>query len=534
MSSVVSRKMPSEAMSVPQTGPIATTIVEHPGDRVRQPDAEGLERVHALILPACLENGRMRDRVLTWEVPATVDPETAFSALWADAPESFWLDTSGPGGSTSFLGAAEWAVDAEEIRLRGGDVLGWLRSERARWDVDTSDVGDGFALGIVGWLGYELYAETMSLGAMAPRRYPDALFMRVDRALAVDQGTGRARLLARGTSWTGELADWRDRVLAVLTDLSGGSLPSRRQFTMPPESQTAAEPRWAYADDEYLGMIRECQRAIAEGDAYVLCLTTEVRVDGAFDALEVYRRLRRSSPSHHGAFLQAGSIALLSSSPEQFLTVDREGWVETKPIKGTRPRGATPAEDDALREELRADAKERAENVMIVDLMRNDLSRVCEVGTVEVVKLFDVESYAPVHQLVSTVGGRLAPGFDAVHAIASCFPAGSMTGAPKHSAISILSRLERRSRGIYSGAFGYLGYDGAVDLAMTIRSIVIDPAGATIGDRRRHHRALRSRAGARGDPAQGCGAAQGPDAQLTPGRLVGRDGKRRGQRGSRI
>ncbi len=119
----------------------------------------------------------------------------------------------------------------------------------------------------------------------------------------------------------------------------------------------------------------------------MLCLTTEARVDGAFDALEVYRRLRRSSPSHHGAFLRAGPIALLSASPEQFLTVSRDGWVETKPIKGTRPRGATPAEDEALREELRADEKERAENVMIVDLMRNDLSRVCEVGTVEVVRL---------------------------------------------------------------------------------------------------------------------------------------------------
>ena len=427
----------------------------------------------------------MRDRVLTWEVPGGVDAEGAFAAVWGDAEHAFWLDSGGGAAGTSFLGAAEWAVDAEEIRTRGGDVLGWLRSERARWDVDVSDAPGGFALGIVGWLGYELYAETMSLGAMAPRRYPDALFMRVDRALAIDHATGRARLLARGRDWSGELAEWRDGVLATLEALRLASLAQGATGEAAAEAAGRVEGphpvTWAYSDAEYLQMIRECQHAIAEGDAYVLCLTTEARVAGEFDAWEVYRRLRRTSPSHHGAYLRSGAVALLSASPEQFLTVDRNGWVETKPIKGTRPRGATPAADTSLAAQLRADEKERAENVMIVDLMRNDLSRVCEVGTVEVVKLLDVETYPHVHQLVSTVGGRLAPGRDAVHAIGSCFPAGSMTGAPKHSAVSILSRLEARSRGIYSGAFGYLGYDGAVDLAMTIRSIVIDPAGATIG-----------------------------------------------------
>jgi len=439
----------------------------------------------------------VRDRVLSWDVPGGVDAEGAFAALWGDAEHAFWLDSAGGAAGTSFLGAAEWAVDAEEIRTRGGDVLGWLRSERARWDVDVSDAPAGFALGIVGWFGYELYAETIGLGAMAPRRYPDALFMRVDRALAVDHATGRARLLARGREWAGELAQWRDRVLARLAALrlaplaQGAETPPSRSLSEAARYRSLSEAggrvegphplAWAYSDAEYLSMIRECQHAIAEGDAYVLCLTTEARIDGAFDAWEVYRRVRRSSPSHHGAYLRSGGVALLSASPEQFLTVDRAGWVETKPIKGTRPRGATPEVDAALAAELRADHKERAENVMIVDLMRNDLSRVCEVGSVEVVRLLDVETYPHVHQLVSTVGGRLAAGRDAVHAIGSCFPAGSMTGAPKHSAVSILSRLEHRSRGIYSGAFGYLGYDGAVDLAMTIRSIVIDSAGATIG-----------------------------------------------------
>jgi anthranilate synthase component 1 len=431
--------------------------------------------------------------VLEWEVPGGIDPTAAFSALYADAEHAVWLDTAGDAG-VSILAAAEWAVDAEEIRTRGGDVLGWLRAERARWDVDASSVAGGFALGLVGWLGYELYAETIGLGAMAPRRYPDAVFLQIDRAVSIEQATGRTRLLARGRAWDGELAAWRDATLASLAapDVSARSprfRPSEQAQTGPTGANAgeltrgaaAREVRWAYSDDEYLRMIADCQHSIAEGDAYVLCLTTEARVDGEFDPLAVYRRLRAISPSHHGAYLRTGGIALLSSSPEQFLSVDTSGWVETRPIKGTRPRGTSPEADTALRDGLRADEKERAENVMIVDLMRNDLSRVCEIGTVEVVRLLDVETYPQVHQLVSTIGGRLAAGRDAVDAIAACFPAGSMTGAPKHSAVSILRGLEHRSRGIYSGAFGYLGYDGAVDLAMTIRSIVIDEQGATIG-----------------------------------------------------
>jgi len=419
----------------------------------------------------------MRDRVLTWDVPGPVDGEVAFASLFADARDAFWLDTGGVADGASYLGAAAWSITAEEIREAGFDVFSWLQAERGRWTVDVSDAPAGFALGLVGWLGYEIYADTLGIRASYPRRHPDAAFMMVERALAIDHATGQARLLAKGAAWDGELAAWRDDVIATLERLAAadGAEPSDV------EASSDLEVEWRYSDAEYLRMVRACKHLIADGDAYVLCLTTEATVDGEFDAWKVYRRLRRDSPSHHGAFLKTGDLALLSASPEQFLEVSRGGRVTTKPIKGTRPRGGTEDEDRALAEELRADAKERAENVMIVDLMRNDLNRVCEVGTVEVAKLLDVETYAPVHQLVSTVTGQLAPGKDAVDAIRSCFPAGSMTGAPKHSAVTILRSLEHRSRGVYSGAFGYLGFDGAVDLAMTIRSIVIDAHGAAIG-----------------------------------------------------
>jgi anthranilate/para-aminobenzoate synthase component I len=199
------------------------------------------------------------------------------------------------------------------------------------------------------------------------------------------------------------------------------------------------------------------------------------------DALAVYGRLRRENPSHHGAFIALNQTTLLSSSPEVFLSVSASGRVATKPIKGTRPRGATPQADRALRDELENNPKERAENVMIVDLMRNDLSRVAEEGSVVVDTLLAVESYANVHQLVSTVSAQLRPEFSAADAVEACFPAGSMTGAPKISAMRILAQLEGDARGIYSGAFGFFGDDGAAELAMVIRSLVIDRTGVTIG-----------------------------------------------------
>jgi anthranilate synthase component 1 len=212
-----------------------------------------------------------------------------------------------------------------------------------------------------------------------------------------------------------------------------------------------------------------------------LCLTTEARVPGRFDALAVFDAVRASSATHHGGLLRIGDTTLVSASPERFLEVTREGVVRTSPIKGTRPRGAHPDDDARLRAELVASEKERAENLMIVDLMRNDLSRVCELGSVAVTRLLEVESYPHVHQLVSTIEGRLRADAEIVDAIAACFPAGSMTGAPKLRAIEVLDALEQRPRGPYAGAFGYLAADGTVDLAMTIRTIVLDPDGASVG-----------------------------------------------------
>jgi anthranilate synthase component 1 len=395
------------------------------------------------------------------------DPSAVFAALYGDRDDVFWLDSGAEG--TSYLGAGI-AVEADADTV--WEVLRGVADDAVDCVVVADDDAPAFRLGLVGWLGYELRARTTGAIVTRRSRYPDAAFLRVDRAIAIDGATGQAELLALGEAWEGELAEWRDEVRGLAG--AGAPAPAPR---LP--QQTAA--RWHETDAEYLANIEACLAAIREGEAYQLCLTTEAEVAGRFDPLEVYLRLRASSPTHHGGLIRIGGVSLLSASPERFLDIDPAGLVRTRPIKGTRPRASEPAADAELAAELLASEKERAENLMIVDLMRNDLARVCELGTVTVTELLQVESYAQVHQLVSTVTGRLAAGRTAVDAIEACFPAGSMTGAPKLRATQVLDGLEQRARGLYAGCFGYLGRDGRVDLAMTIRSIVLDDRGATVG-----------------------------------------------------
>lgn len=432
----------------------------------------------------------MRRRVITSHYGGWVDPSACFVALAGGSEPLFWLDSGvGALSGMSCIGFGSRVVTQAHGSLHEWPsgvstrepVLHFLRREQAH-GIQCDEGSVGFPLGWVGWLGYELHEATLDTRLNRASRYADAAFLFADRTIVFDHAAGTVTLVALGDSWSGELASWKDDTVRMLQSLVDGDLRElEARESAASGAASGQNPVWAYSDSEYLAMIEECQRSIRAGDAYQVCLTTEVILDSHPDPVDTYLRLREASPSHHGGFVRIGDVCLLSSSPEQFLTVTVDGEVESKPIKGTRKRGATPHEDAALLTELLSSDKERAENLMIVDLVRNDLSRVCEVGTVTVPGLLEVESYAQVHQLVSTVRGALAPGLNAVDAVTACFPAGSMTGAPKISAVHLLDGLERRARGIYSGAWGYFGLDGSVDLAMTIRSILIDAEGVSIG-----------------------------------------------------
>jgi para-aminobenzoate synthetase component 1 len=421
--------------------------------------------------------GRVELRTTSLALSTWVDPEAAFLALFARSPLSFWLDSGTDATSGySYLGEGEHTLTAsvadgsvtrttaDGIATRKGSIFEALR-EKPR----TAETGGEFEPGWVGWLGYEVGAEQN--GTPQHRsRYPDAAFLQPRRMLVFDHDDRTVTALVT------EPRRAADTDFSWLDALDGARVPP-----LAPQPVRVSTPRWRHDREHYGALIVQAQEEIRAGNAYQLCLTNEVRVDGLFDAVEIYRRLRNASPSHHGGLIRFGDVALVSSSPEQFLRISPDGSIVTRPIKGTRPRGTDTETDATQRQSLLASDKERAENLMIVDLMRNDLGRVAELGSVRVSELLAVESYAQVHQLVSTVTARRAPGLGAVDVVEAAFPAGSMTGAPKLSAMTILDRLEAGPRGVYSGAFGYFGADGAVDLAMVIRSIVLDDSGAAIG-----------------------------------------------------
>ncbi|GGI96500.1 aminodeoxychorismate synthase component I [Halopseudomonas pertucinogena] len=255
--------------------------------------------------------------------------------------------------------------------------------------------------------------------------------------------------------------EYEEQVLMRL----GSRDPSEQSFAL--RQPFAAEQR----KDEYLQSFERIQHYIRAGDCYQVNLAQRFSAPCQGDPLAAYRRLRRACPTPFAAYLESPDHAVLSLSPERFLKVV-DGQVETRPIKGTRPRGTTAERDTALAEELRSSPKDRAENLMIVDLLRNDLGRVCAYGSVRVPELFSIERYPNVHHLVSSITGTLAPGEDALSLLAGAFPGGSITGAPKIRAMQIIEELEPVRRSLYCGSIGYIGCEGQMDMNIAIRTLV--------------------------------------------------------------
>jgi para-aminobenzoate synthetase len=421
------------------------------------------------------------------------DPEAVFVAVYGDRDHAVWLDSARaePGlARFSFMGAPdgplgrvvrydvasgvlgiERAGGREELRE---SVLGYCERELTRLRADAPELPFDFTCGFAGYLGYELKAECG--GTLVHRSpLPDAVLVFCDRLIAFDHDERRVHLLALAdATGAGAAEHW---LAATERRLEGLDRPA------PPAPAAPGGLTFAAREDRdaYLANIGACLHEIAEGETYEVCLTTQLHSDGAIDPLAAYRSLRAGNPSPYAALLRLGDVSVLSSSPERYLRVDRERIVESKPIKGTAPRAVHPAEDAYRAAALRDDDKSRAENLMIVDLVRNDLGRVCTLGSVEVPKLMAVESYATVHQLVTTVRGRLRDDASAVDCLRAAFPGGSMTGAPKLRTMEIIDRLERGPRGVYSGALGFLSVNGTADLSIVIRTLVASPDGLRIG-----------------------------------------------------
>lgn len=304
----------------------------------------------------------------------------------------------------------------------------------------------------------------------------NARFLKVDRALVVDHRL--RRLYAVGLFQTeSDFETWCHAILLRLA-LVGGEAEAYAHASGQGKIDSIS---LRHDSQSYLKLIEQAQTEIARGEVYQLCLTNQIEMQLSHDALNLFLSLRKSNSAPYAAFLRIGNTSVVCNSPEQFIKVSAAGALSTKPIKGTRPRGATDELDRAAADELKNNAKERAENLMIVDLMRNDLGKVAIADSMRVAKLFEIESYATVHQLVSTVEAQLADDKHSIDAVEAAFPGGSMTGAPKHRAMEIIRELEAGKRGVYSGAIGSIGFDGSVDLGMTIRTIVLDGSVACIG-----------------------------------------------------
>ncbi|MEV8565864.1 aminodeoxychorismate synthase component I [Streptomyces sp. NPDC051322] len=437
-------------------------------------------------------------RVVVQRLPTRWDAEVAYDRLFGESDHAFWLDSSradDDAGRFSVLGDASgplarvaradvWSgtvtVESEgSTQVVAGEFLDWIDRDLRGTRTDIPELPFGFTLGWVGYLGYELKGECG--GDLRHRsEEPDATMVFADRAVVLDHATQTSYLLAlaepdaeRGTE--AEAREWLATTAERLGELVGV------RPAPPGEDMPLADIQLRHDRDAYLELIDACQEEIAAGETYEVCLTNIAEVTADIDPWQAYRLLRHAHPAPFAALLRFGELSVLSTSPERFVRVSAGGSAESKPIKGTRPRGETPQQDAELVAGLLHDEKDRAENLMIVDVVRNDLGRCAETGTVTVDRLFSVESYATVHQLVSTVRAQLRPGHSAVDCVRASFPGGSMTGAPKVRTMQIIDQLEGGPRGVYSGGIGYFSLSGAADLSIVIRTAVITPGRMRYG-----------------------------------------------------
>jgi para-aminobenzoate synthetase len=437
----------------------------------------------------------LRMRTLEGQAPT----EYVYEELFAAHDPSFWLDSADAPtwlAQCSYMGTTAGAdrcfvtydVDSGEVAVnRGGtdtvehkSIFDYLQRELERIKVEPPEgVERGLVGGYVGYLGYELKADCGSPNVHSSDM-PDAALMLANRVVAVDHAKDKTYVFALCRSEDPEAELWLDTAEEVVARAIAEP-PAERPLAPPADPGGHVTFHSGRGRRRYLADIAKSQSELLAGESYEVCLTDQFSTDASPEPFELYRQLRRSNSSPFAAFLHFGEYAVVSSSPERFISVDRDRQVMARPIKGTISRVDDPVEDKARVEHLEEDEKTYAEHLMIVDLLRNDLGVVCDVDSVEVPDLMVVEPYATVHQMVSTIVGDLEEGRSPVDCVRATFPGGSMTGAPKERTMEIIDDLEEEARGVYSGSIGYFGADGSTDLNIVIRTIVMRPGRTTIG-----------------------------------------------------
>ncbi len=402
-------------------------------------------------------------------LPYSADAAAIYAAI-ADLPWAVWLDSAGmgrhdilcaqPAVTLVTRGMDTEITDASGVRHATEDPFALLREQLG--DPADNLANIPFAGGALGYWSYDLARRTTGLRrqSAAADSVPDMAIGIYDWAIVLDHQRKTAHLVSQL-----RFDETEHRLPKILARLQRVAAQSAAPFSVQEEISSNL------TFQNYAAAFAQVQDYLQAGDCYQINLAQRFSAGATGDALVAYLGLRKLSPAPYSAFLNLPQLQVLCASPERFLRV-HDGSVETRPIKGTRPRNSDQLLDRMLAEDLRSHPKDRAENLMIVDLLRNDLGKSCVPGSVRVPKLFEVESYASVHHLVSTVVGKLAAGRDALHVLRDCFPGGSVTGAPKLRAMQIIEQLEPHPRGIYCGAIGYVGFDGNMDSNIVIRTLV--------------------------------------------------------------
>ena len=425
------------------------------------------------------------------EIDLELPPLGAFEQLRSE-PFSFFLDSGMDPhklGRYSFMGSSPFLIvstrgsevfvtrGVEESRLTGNpfDVMNHLLQV---YRLDTGSPPVPFVAGAVGYFSYDLchFIEQLPSTAVDDLRLPECYFGFYDLVLAFDNLQGKTYIVSTGFPELREkerMRRARERLNEVkdkLTGVSGSAMEIAGKLISPPAEQVTL--KGGFTHKEYVEAVEKARQYIIDGDIFEVNISQCFEAELSITPYELYRRLRQINPAPFASYLGFDEVTVVSASPERFIHCQGD-WVETRPIKGTRPRGKTPEEDEALAKELLNSEKDLAENMMIVDLERNDLGRVCRFGTVKVTELAILEVFPTVFHLTSTVVGRLREENNCIDLLKATFPGGSITGAPKIRAMEIIDELEPTKRSVYTGNIGYLSFDGNLDLSIVIRTFLV-------------------------------------------------------------